>query len=183
MGNKNKGAKINISVLFSHFVYYIILQSSINVIENKVEVNSNELKIELYPDREPVYTFKKSPLKYIIPKDVLSCSFDKNRELPYIRENVPVLNGFYTAYANHYPIRIKPDDIWLLIVQAFSHHVNINSEELKSMFVNFDGKKELIVEYDLFSINEVRAEHLEDFNVQINEQMKEYLGENLLNIY
>ena len=50
------------------------------------------------------------------------------------------------------------------------------------MFVNFDGKKELIVEYELFYIHEVRAEHLEDFNVQINEQMKEYLGEKLLNI-
>ena len=34
---------------------------------------------------------------------------------------------------NYYPIRIKPDDIWLLIVQAFSHHVNNNSEELRSV--------------------------------------------------
>ena len=48
---------------------------------------------------------------------------------------------------NHYPIRIKPDDIWLLIVQAFSHHVNINSEELREMFkdnskiVVFDDSK------------------------------------------
>ena len=40
--------------------------------------------------------------------------------------NVPLLNGFYTAHTNHYPIRIKPDDIWLLIVQAFSNHVNAN---------------------------------------------------------
>ena len=55
--------------------------------------------------------------------------------------NVPLLNGFYTAHTNHYPIRIKPDDIWLLIVQAFSNHVNANSEELRHHFVNFDGKK------------------------------------------
>ena len=147
-----------------------------------MEDKSRELKIELYPDREPRYTFDKSSLKYIIPKDVLSCSFDKNRELAYIHENVPFLNGFYTAHTNHYPIRIKPDDIWLLIVQAFSHHVNINSEELRSMFVNFEGKKELVVEYDITHIEQVSAEVLEDFSVQINEQMKKYLGENLLNI-
>ena len=121
-------------------------------------------------------------MKEIIPKDVLSYSFNKNRSLAYIHENVPVLNGFYTAHTNHYPIRIKPDDIWLLIIQAFSHHVNINSEQLRSMFVNFEGKKELVVNYAVSNLEEVDAKLLEDFSVQINEQMKEYLGENLLNI-
>ena len=110
-----------------------------------MEGKSNELKIELYSDRQPRYGFGKEPLENIIPKGVLAYSFDKNEELGFIKYNVPVLNGFYTAHTNHYPIRIKPDDIWLLIVQAFSHHVNNNSEELRNMFVNFDGKKELIV--------------------------------------
>ena len=107
-----------------------------------MEYTNNELKIELYPDKEPRYTFDKSSLKTILPKNVLSYSFDKNSSLAYIHENVPVLNGFYTAHTNHYPIRIKPDDIWLFIVQAFSHHVNLNSKKLSSMFVNFKGKKE-----------------------------------------
>ena len=121
-------------------------------------------------------------MKDIIPKDVLSYSFNKNRSLAYIHENVPVLNGFYTAHTNHYPIRIKPDDIWLLIIQGFSHHVNINSEDLRSMFVNFEGKKELVVNYGVSNLEEVDSKLLEDFSVQINEQMKKYLGENLLNI-
>ena len=146
-----------------------------------MEDKSNELKIELYPDREPRYSFDKDSLKKIIPKDALAYSFDKDKELGYIEENTPVLNGFYTAHTNHYPIRIKPDDIWLLIVQAFSHHVNINSEELREMFVNFSGKKELIVSYPLKTIDEVDSKILEDFSVQINEQMKKFLGDNLLN--
>ena len=146
-----------------------------------MEDKSNELKIELYPDREPRYSFDKDSLKKIIPKDALAYSFDKDKELGYIEENTPVLNGFYTAHTNHYPIRIKPDDIWLLIVQAFSHHVNINSEELREMFVNFSGKKELIVSYPLNTIDEVDSKILEDFSVQINEQMKKFLGDNLLN--
>ena len=81
---------------------------------------------------------------------------------------------------NHYPIRIKPDDIWLLIVQSFSHHVNTNSEQLRHMFVNFSGKKELIVQYPLTDVNQVDKKYLEDFSNQINEQMKEYLGEKIL---
>ena len=94
--------------------------------------------------------------------------------------NVPLLNGFYTAHTNHYPIRIKPDDIWLLIVQAFSNHVNANSEELRNLFVNFDGKKTLTVEYPLSDISEVNRKILEDFSEQINKQMIEYLGEKIL---
>ena len=81
---------------------------------------------------------------------------------------------------NHYPIIIKPDDIWLLIVQSFSHHVNTNSEQLRYMFVNFSGKKELIVQYPLTDVNQVDKKYLEDFSNQINEQMKEYLGEKIL---
>ena len=147
-----------------------------------MEDKNNELKIELYPDRESKYSFYRTPLTNILPKNVLAYSFDKNKELAYIQENTPVLNGFYTAHTNHYPIRIKPDDIWLLIVQSFSHHVNINSEELRNMFVDFSGKKEIVIKYPLNTIQDIDSKVLEDFSVQINEQMKKYLGENLLNI-
>ena len=147
-----------------------------------MEDKSNELKIELYPDREPRYSFDKDSLKKIIPKDALAYSFDKDKELGYIEENTPVLNGFYTAHTNHYPIRIKPDDIWLLIVQAFSNHVNANAEKLRHYFVNFDGKQKLKIIYILSNIEQVDRKILENFSEQINEQMKKYLGEKLLDI-
>ena len=100
-----------------------------------------ELKIELYPENNPIGKLEKQPIKNFIPKDALGHSLDINKDLAFIGSNVPLLNGFYTAHIHHYPIRIKPDDIWLLIVQAFSNHVNANSEELRHYFVNFDGKK------------------------------------------
>ena len=77
--------------------------------------NKNELKIELYPENKPRYTFDKEPIKKILPKDVLGHSLDLKQELAYMDSNVPLLNGFYIAHTNHYPIRIKPDDIWLLL--------------------------------------------------------------------
>ena len=142
----------------------------------------NELKIELYTDNTPRYTFNKQPIKTILPNDTLDHSLNPNQELAYMDTNVPILNGFYTAHTNHYPIRIKPDDIWLLIVQAFSNHVNANSKRLRQYFVNFSGKKELKVEYLLSSIKEVNRKVLENFSEQINKQMKEYLGEKILDI-
>ena len=149
---------------------------------NKQKETKEDTKIELYPDRKPRYEFEKQSLSFLVPDDVLSFSFDKDKKLGFAGDNVPILEGFYTAHTNHYPIRIKPDDIWLLIAQAFSHHVNINSESLRSMFVNFSGKKELVVKYPLSDISEVDKKLLEDFSEQINEQMKQFLGEKLLDI-
>ena len=143
-------------------------------------MENNELKIELYPEKKPRYNFSKDPVKEIITKEVLDHSLNPNQNLAYMYSNVPLLNGFYTAHTNHCPIRIKPDDIWLLIVQAFSNHVNANSEELRSFFVNFDGKKTLTVKYPLSDISEVNRKVLEDFSEQINKQMIEYLGEEIL---
>ena len=145
-------------------------------------MESNELKIELYPNKEPRYSFPKESIKDLITKDVLSHSLNVEQNLAYTYSNVPLLNGFYTAHTNHYPIRIKPDDIWLLIVQAFSNHVNANAEELRNLFVNFDGKQTLIVEYPLSSIEEVDKNILQNFSEQINNQMTKYLGEDLLEV-
>ena len=152
-----------------------------NIPEN-IELKENELKIDLYPGKRPRYTFDKTPVSKLITKDVLGHSLNPEQSLAYIDTNVPLLNGFYTAHTNHYPIRIKPDDIWLLIVQAFSNHVNANSEKLRHYFVNFDGKQKLKVIYELSNIEQVDRKILENFSEQINEQMKKYLGEKLLDI-
>ena len=150
-----------------------------NLFEKK---NINDLKIKLYPNKKPRYNFEKKSVIFIIGEDTICHSFDKEKELAYINSKTPILDGFYKAHSNHYPIRIKPDDIWLLIVQAFSNHVNTNSESLRHMFVNFEGKQTLIVKYSLSDINHVNKNELEDFSLQIIEQMKEYLGSEILDI-
>ena len=96
--------------------------------------------------------------------------------------NIPFLDGFYKAHSSHYPIRIKPDDIWLLILQSFSYHVNLSHEELRGYFVDFEGKKMLKVKYSITGIENITKEMVEEFSIQINEQMKEYLGKELLDI-
>ena len=58
-----------------------------------------DTKIELYPDRKPRYEFKKYSLSYIVPNDALSFSFDKEKELGFVGDNVPILKGFlYSPY-------------------------------------------------------------------------------------
>ena len=96
----------------------------------------NALKIELFPENKPKDTLEKKQIQFLI-QNAVGHSLDPNKELAFLSSKVPILYGFYTAHTNHYPIRIKPDDIWLLIVQAFSHHVDNNSEILRKYFVNF----------------------------------------------
>lgn len=73
------------------------------------------------------------------------------------------INGFVKTviecYNHHHNLVIRPDDIWVAILTQFSFYINKNAEEFRRQFVNFDGKKELVVEivgtlraapYDLF---------------------------------
>ena len=65
--------------------------------------------------------------------------------IAFIFSNIPLLSGFYYTHISHLPIRIRPDDIWLLIIQAFSNHMNANSGQLRYLFANFEGKQKLEV--------------------------------------
>ncbi len=59
--------------------------------------------------------------------------------------------GLRKAYADHYTFVISPDMIWLMISQGFATHVNQNAEELRSQFVDFNGKKALVISLDPYT--------------------------------
>ena len=84
------------------------------------------------------------------------------------------INGFvetvHIAYANHYPLEISPDDIWLCIAQGFAAHVNANAEKLRHFFVKHEGKEELSVRRDEFekgSPNNMWPDVFSNFSAQI----------------
>ena len=106
--------------------------------------------------------------------DVLDYSLDPNQSLAFMKTNSPLLIGFYTLHIHHYPIRIKPDDIWLLIIQVFNNHINAKSQVIRKYFVGFYGKQKLTVVYPLSGIEEINWKVLEDISEQLNEQMKKY---------
>ena len=140
-----------------------------------------ETRIDTFTKNKVRYTFDKTPVNSLI-KGALGHSLNENQELAFIGSNVPVLYGFYTAHANHCPIKIKPDDIWLLIIQGFINHVNENSENLRSLFVNFSGKKNLEISYPLDDISKVDKKTLEDFSCRIVNKIEEYIGKDLIDI-
>ena len=63
-------------------------------------------------------------------------------------DGTPFFNGMVSAFAYHNPVVLSPDILWLLVSQGFSHYVNENSEMMRKLFVDFEGRKSLIVRTD-----------------------------------
>ena len=58
----------------------------------------------------------------------------------------PFFKGMIDAFADHRPVVLTPDVIWFLICQGFAHYVNDNPEELRNLFVDHEGKIDLVVQ-------------------------------------
>ena len=137
---------------------------------------NNELKIELFPNNKSISELEKESIKFIVD-DYIIHSLDINKNLGYLYSNVPVLQGFYEAHCHHYPIRIKPDDIWLLIIQSFNYHINHNFFELRNLFINFQNKKNM--EIDIGS-QKIDKKYVENCVEKIYTKMEQYLGKQIL---
>lgn len=98
-------------------------------------------------------------------------------------------NGFVkaivTAFAQHLPLTLSPDDIWVTISYAFAKHVDQNAEALRKNFVQHEGKKRLVViTPDSFQLSNVNSpdtgatpEEWETFVFpHFSEQIKEHIG-------
>jgi hypothetical protein len=57
----------------------------------------------------------------------------------------PLIDAVHSAFAQHRPLTLSPDDIWLVIAQGFSHHVTENAETLRPRLVRHQGRRELTV--------------------------------------
>ena len=77
----------------------------------------------------------------------LEALYDKNCK---IIESPNDLHAFIVAieiaYFKHYPLKLSPSQIWILILQSIGIHIDQNAEKLRKKFVTHEGKKDLIVE-------------------------------------
>jgi hypothetical protein len=57
----------------------------------------------------------------------------------------PLVQTVDLAFAEHRPLALNPDSLWMTIVQGFGHHVHQNAEALRSRTVRHENKKSLEV--------------------------------------
>jgi hypothetical protein len=60
---------------------------------------------------------------------------------PLIKYATPNIVGLaHQAFSDHLHMLLDPDDVWITIEHGLATHIKENSEDLRSQFVNFDGK-------------------------------------------
>ena len=115
-----------------------------------------------------------------IPKQlhrVVKTSFEGER-LCYIADD-----NFYKcmvqAYADHHPLVLSPDIVWLIISQGFSRYVNAHAEEMRDLLVFHEGKMELVVNSnnDVLSPSGDWERLLNDFSTSISRNTKGELAD------
>lgn len=57
----------------------------------------------------------------------------------------PLLDAVGRAFADHRPLVLSPDAVWLTIAQGVAQHVRLHAEELRSRLVSHAGRKRLSV--------------------------------------
>lgn len=77
-------------------------------------------------------------------KTIVATSFD-DAQLYHTGDNA-MFSMLMKAYAEHRPLVLSPDDVWLCISQGFAQHVNQNAEALRDKLVFHDDKITLSVE-------------------------------------
>jgi hypothetical protein len=116
-------------------------------------------------------------------KKIYYCS-SKLNEAKYISnlEGHPILKGYYQSYVNHMPVSVNPDVLWMLIIQGFSRHIDNNSKKLRNKLVDFDGKKELVVDGNELTIEEITQEGWERTFKEFVEGIKQNAGESMIKL-
>lgn len=91
---------------------------------------------------------------------------------PVMATRYGLVSAAMDAYNKHHNLILRPDDVWQAILTQFSFYVNANAEGLRDSFVDFNGKKTLVIEMagTLFSAN---------FAVFANRMVDEQIATNL----
>ena len=146
--------------------------------------DENSLRIDLLEEGQKINQFTEMvENQYLLNEsNVVGASPNFYKRKVFSQGINNILQGFYSAYENHLPIRLTPDIIWLLIVQGFASHVNYNSKELREKFVNFEGKKKLeIIISKYHSYKQMKSRDYEMLFENLTEKIKSYTGEELIN--
>src|SRR5207249_7482417 len=74
-----------------------------------------------------------------------------------------LLGTMYRAYSQHIPLRLRPDDLWLAILFNFGRYVKHHSEELRHLFVDHQGRRQLTISVQSPYLQYTTQQHWENF--------------------
>jgi hypothetical protein len=109
----------------------------IEIVLNKLTKEGKDFPKSL-PSRITEKYLKGGKLEYFNKAEIC---FDDDFQNQYVA-------ALHAAFGTHRNFVINPDDIWLLITQGLSIHINKNSEKYRETIVDFSGKKTIKIQHD-----------------------------------
>ena len=105
---------------------------------------------------------------------MIAWSFSNDEKFYTFTGKDPFFKTIVRAYAEHRPLVLSPDMIWVLISQGFARYVNAHSEQLRDQLVNHTEKMDLVVlsDKELLSEDADWEKMMSNFTAQINENTK-----------
>ena len=89
--------------------------------------------------------------------------------------------ALHHCFADHRPMVISPDMIWLMICQGLAQHIELHADSLRSKFVNFEGKKEIMARNDY--LIKGRADNNWELEFpKFADSIRQYVGDDLFNL-
>ena len=106
---------------------------------------------------------------------IIAKSFGDDEWFYVVRGKDVFFQTMVRAYAEHRPLVLSPDMVWLLISQGFARYVNAHSEELRDQIVSHTEKMDLVIETkeELIHENPDWEKLIADFAAQIDEYTKD----------
>jgi hypothetical protein len=91
----------------------------------------------------------------------------------------PLVEAIHCAFAQHRPLVLSPDVLWITIAQGFSHHVTANAEKLRPRLVRHEGRTKLEASVEELTATAFAAA-VTNFSKQIRDATDQVLHETLV---
>jgi hypothetical protein len=115
-------------------------------------------------------TLPTQPLRDLFP-DALVVGGDPRRPVLVQSGVHPLLSAVGHAFADHRPLILTPDAVWLTIAAGVAQHIRLRAEELRPRLVNHAGRKRLTVEVDMPQDAGSWADVVDQFGTQLGTEI------------
>ena len=114
------------------------------------------------------------------PMEILNYNFDTEKTSFYNYGKKSLIRGLMEAYLMHYPITVSPDMILLLFLQGYSRFMEKYSERVRNQYVNFKGRKTLVVKRVGITPELASKEDWQGIIEELTGQIKSVIGEQII---
>ena len=143
----------------------------------KEDTTITSIKIEISDVKEATDLIKDSTFDYAVNRlsnnkiEYYTLEWRNSRILPTFMH--PFVASLHYGFAQHRPVVISPDMVWLMILQGFSKHVQLKHDSLKTSIININATKDINIQRNDYILGSFDNDWASGINEIIHKLKKE----------